>query len=126
CYTMAPLLWFYGAWESVTKERLYDHPWIKNTATYRLFHRLTDRDYVYLNDSFRCGRYSTSGAASCHLLRRLASVFNDCHAQWLADQDERFDMLPSPKGVYEAPYENLSFGGNPKEYPHPKSQIASW
>ena len=126
CYTMAPLLWFYGSWESVTKERLYDKPWIKNTAAYRLYHRLTDRDYVYLNDSFRCGRYSTSGGASCHLLRRLASMFKDGHAQWLADQDERFDLEPSPKGVYQAPYENLSFGGNPKEYPYPKSQIASW
>jgi hypothetical protein len=126
CYTMAPLIWFYGAWESATKERLYDHPWIKNTSTYRLYHRLTDRDYVYLNDSFRSGRYSTSGGASCHLLRRLASLFKDGHAQWLADQDERFDLLPSPKGVNQAPYENLSFGGNPKEYPHPTSQIASW
>lgn len=126
CYTMAPLLWFYGAWESATKERLYDKSWIKNTATYRLYHRLTDRDYVYLNDSFRCGRYSTSGGASCHLLRRLASLFKDGHTQWLADQDERFDLLPSPKGVNQAPYENLSFGGNPKEYPYPKSQIASW
>lgn len=126
CYAMAPLLWFYGAWESVTKERLYDKPWIRNTAVYRLYHRLTDLDYVYLNDSFRCGRYSTSGGASCHLLRRLASLFKDGHAQWLADQDERFDLLPSPKGVNQAPYENLSFGGNPKEYPYPKSQIASW
>ena len=126
CYTMAPLLWFYGAWQSVTGENLHDKPWIKNTALYRLYHRLTDKDYVYLNDSFRSGRYSTSGGASCHLLRRLASLFKDEHAQWLADQDERFDLLPSPKGVYQAPYENLSFGGNPKEYPYPKSQIASW
>ncbi len=98
CYAMSPLMWFYGAWESVTKEKLYDKPWIRNTATFRLYHRLTDHDYIYLSDSFRSGRYSTSGAASCHLLRRLASLFKDGHAQWLADQDERFDMLPSPKG----------------------------
>ena len=126
CYALAPMLWFYGAWESVVNENLLLVPWIRNTAIYRLYHRLPDNSYVYLNDSFRSGRYSTSGSASCHLLRRLASIFHDGHAQWLAEQDEVFDMKPSPKGVYRAPYEKLSFLGEPEEYPNPGSQCASW
>jgi len=126
CYAMAPLLWFYGAWETVAGENLHDTPWIKNTGLYRLYHWLPDDSYIYLDDSFRSGRYSTSGGASCHLLRRLASLFQDGHLQWLADRDEIFDLKPSPKGVYQAPYEKLSFTGEPKEYPNPVSQCVSW
>jgi len=126
CYAMAPMLWFYGAWESTVGENLMDTPWMRNTATYRLYHWLPDNHYVNLNDSFRSGRYSTSGSASSHLLRRLASVFRDGYAQWLADQDEEFDQKPSPKGVYQAPYERLSYQFDPIEYPHPDSQTAAW
>ncbi|MFQ6034901.1 MAG: DUF4962 domain-containing protein [Sedimentisphaerales bacterium] len=126
CYTMAPLLWFYSAWQSVVGENLHDIAWIRNTAKYRLYHWLGDDSYVYLNDSFRSGRYNTSGSASCHLLRRLASLFRDGHAQWLADRDEAFDMRPGPKGVYQAPYEKLSYTGQPKEYPHTQSQCVAW
>jgi hypothetical protein len=126
CYTLAPLLWFYGAWESVVGEDLHQNPWLSKTASYRLYHWLPDDSYIYLDDSFRSGRYSTSGGASCHLLRRLASIYKDGYAQWLADRDEVFDMKPSPKGVYQAPYEKLSFTGEPKEYLNPVSQIVSW
>lgn len=126
CYAMAPMLWFYGAWDSVTGENLHDIPWLQNTAAYRLYHWLPNNHYVNLNDSFRSGRYSTSGSASCHLLRRLASLFRDGHAQWLAEKDEVFDFKPSPKGVYQAPYETLSFRPEPQEYPHPESQTATW
>ena len=134
CYAMAPLLWFYGAWQSVVGENLHDVDWIRNTAKYRLYHwlgsrkggSLPDDSYIYLNDSFRSGRYNTSGSASCHLLRRLASLFRDGYAQWLADRDEAFDMRPGPKGVYQAPYENLSYTGEPKEYPHTQSQCVAW
>jgi len=126
CYAMAPLLWFYGAWQSVVAENLHDAPWIRNTARYRLYHWLPDNSYVYLNDSFRSGRYNTSGSASCHLLRRLASLFRDGYAQWLADRDEQLDMRPGPKGVYQAPYEELSYTGEPKEYPYTDSQCVAW
>jgi hypothetical protein len=126
CYAMAPLLWFYSAWQSVVGENLHDVPWIRNTAKYRLYHWLGDDSYIYLNDSFRSGRYNTSGSASCHLLRRLASLFRDGYAQWLADHDEAFDMKPGPKGVYQAPYESLSYTGEPKEYPHTQSQCVAW
>lgn len=126
CYTVAPLLWFYGAWVSVVNENPHNIDWIKNTATYRLYHWLPDNSYIYLNDSFRSGRYSTSGGASCHLLRRLASINKDGYAQWLAEKDEIFDYKPSPKGVYQAPYEKLSFLGEPKEYLNPVSQVVGW
>jgi len=126
CYTMAPLLWFYGAWQSILGENPHNVPWIRNTAAYRLYHRLTDDSYVYLNDSFRSGRYNTSGSASCHLLRRLASLFRNGYAQWLADRDEAFDLKPAPKGVYQAPYEGLSYTGEPVEYQHTDAQCAAW
>lgn len=126
CYTMAPMLWFYGAWESVTGENLHDQAWLRKTATYRLYHWLPDNHYINLNDSFRSGRYSTSGSASCHLLRRLASIFRDGYAQWLAERDEAFDLKPSPKGVYQAPYEGLSYDFEPQEYLYPDSQTVTW
>jgi Domain of unknown function (DUF4962) len=126
CYALAPLLWFYGAWRSVTGENLHDVPWLRNTARYRLYHWLPDDSYVYLDDSFRSGRYNTSGSASCHLLRRLAGLFRDGHAQWLAERDEAFDLRPGPKGVYQAPYEGSSFRAERAEYPHPDSQCAAW
>ena len=126
CYTLAPLLWFYGAWQSVVGENLHDVPWLRNTASYRLYHRLPDDSYVYLNDSFRSGRYNTSGSASCHLLRRLASLFRDGHAQWLAERDEAFDLKPGPKGVYQAPYEGSSYEAERTEYPHTSSQCVAW
>src|SRR5690606_29404468 len=48
------------------------------------------------------------------------------HAQWLAEKDEEFDYKPSPKGVYMAPYEGLSYRPEPQEYPYPDSQTATW
>ena len=126
CYTMAPLLWFFGAWQSVLGENPHNVPWIRNTASFRLYHWLPDNSYVYLNDSFRSGRYNTSGSASCHLLRRLASLFKDGYAQWLAGRDEAFDLKSGAKGVYQAPYEGLSYTGRPTEYPYPDSQCAAW
>ena len=126
CYTLAPLLWFYGAWQSVVGDDFHDFPWLRNTAAYRLYHWLPDGTYVYLNDSFRSGRYNTSGMASCHLQRRLASLFQDGHAQWLADRDESIDRQPAPKGVYQAPYESYSFMTERTNYPHPDSQCVAW
>ena len=120
-YAMAPLLWFYGAWQSVVGENLHDVPWLRNTAAYRLYHWLPDDSYIYLNDSFRSGRYNTSGSASCHVLRRLASLFRDGYAQWLADRDEVFDMKSGVKGVYEAPYGEVL-----RKSQHTQAHCAAW
>lgn len=126
CYALAPLLQFFSAWQSLTGEDPHDLAWLRQTALYRLYHHLPDDTYVYLNDSFCSGRYNTSGSASCHLLLRLASLFRDPHAQWLAERDEAFDLRPGPKGVYQAPYENSSFQAARREYPHPDAHCAAW
>ena len=126
CYAVSPLLMFYGAWFSVVGEDLHDNPWIRYTAAYRLYHRLPDNSYMYLNDSWRSGRYGTSGSAACHLLRRLASLFRDGHAQWLADRDEEFDLLSGPKGVIQAPYELADTQSELPEYPHPHAEFMAW
>ncbi len=84
-YAMVPMLWFFGAWQSVTSSNPHHVPWLQNTFKYRLYHWLPDNSYVYTNDSFRSGRYNTSGSASCHVLRRLAALLGDGYAQWLAD-----------------------------------------
>jgi hypothetical protein len=126
CYALAPLLWFYGAWQSVTGEDPHDLPWLRNTALFRVYHHLPDGTYVYLNDSFRGGRYNTSGSAACHLLRRLAALFRDGRAQWLAEKDEAFDLRHGPKGVFQAPYEGGSFRAERTEYPHSDAQCAAW
>jgi len=120
-YAMAPLLWFYGAWQSVVGENLHDVPWLRNTATYRFYNWLPDDSYIYLNDSFRSGRYNTSGSASCHVLRRLASLFRDGYSQWLADRDELLDTKSGSEGVYEAPY-----GKELKKYQHAPAHCAAW
>ena len=125
-YAMAPLLWFFSAWESVTNENLHNTPWIRNTAAFRLYHWLPDNTYVYLDDSFRSGRYNTSGSASCHLLRRLAALFQNQQSQWLAEQDERFDLDPETKGVFKAPFENFSFRKHTIEYGKRASQSVAW
>ncbi len=110
CYAAAPLLWFFGAWETAVGDDLHeDNAWIENTADYRLYHWLPDDTYVHLDDSFRSGRYGPSGTASAHLLRRLASLYDDGHAQWLAEHDEPLDLMEHPPGVYQAPYESSSY-----------------
>jgi hypothetical protein len=126
CYAVAPLLTLYGAWQSVTGEDLHDRPWLRRTARYRLYHWLPGDRYVGLNDSFRDGRYGPTGAASCHLLRRLAGLFRDGHAQWLADRDEPYDVRPGGKGVQRAPHEKLSYAEELRDDTHADAYCQAW
>ena len=126
CYAVAPMLTFYSAWKDVVGDDLHDRPWIRNTARYRLYHWLPDGQYIGLNDSFRDGRYGPTGAASCHLLRRLASLFRDGHAQWLADQDEIYDLRPGGKGVQRAPHEKLSYQEEVRDDVHADGYCHAW
>ena len=126
CYAMAPLLAFYSAWQSVLGENLHDVPWLKGAALFRLYHWLPDNTYIYLNDSWRSGRYGTAGSASCHLLRRLASLFGDGAAQWLAERDEQFDLRPGPKGVFQAPYRWTEIRADRREYPSASAETMAW
>ncbi|WP_226781315.1 heparinase II/III family protein [Oceaniglobus trochenteri] len=126
-YAWSPLLAFYGAYRAVTGQDLHGaHPWLQASARFRLHHLLPDGSYVYCNDSFRSGRYNTGGAASCHVLRRLASVFGDGHVQWLADHDEAFDMSDSAQGVYEAAYEGHSVASDWQPYVDRQSVCVAW
>jgi len=125
-YTLAPLLWFFGAWQTKVGEDLHQRSWLRNAARFRLFHRLPDDTYVALNDSFRSGRYNTSGCASAHFLRRLAALYGDSHAQWLAERDERIDLLSVPKGVFRAPYESLSYSEKTVEYERTPLHGLAW
>jgi hypothetical protein len=126
CYALAPLLMFFGAWQSAVGENLHERPWLRHTARFRLYHWLPNDRYVGLNDSFRDGRYGPTGAASCHLLRRLASLFRDGHAQWLASRDEVYDLRRGAKGVQRAPHEQLSYRDEAREDLHADAYPQAW
>jgi len=76
----------------VTGEDLFQTPMAKNAIAYRMYNWLPDNTYIDHHDSFRDGRYNVMGAASCHLLHKLAHEQKDGHAQWLADQEEILDL----------------------------------
>jgi hypothetical protein len=76
----------------VTGEDLFQAPMAKNAIAYRMYNWLPDNTYIYHHDSFPDGRYNVLGAASCHLTHKLAHEQKDGHAQWLADQEEIFDL----------------------------------
>lgn len=104
-YGLVLVLLFADAYRLAGGPSLYDHPWLRNTWRYRLYCWLPDDTYVYLNDSFRSGRYNILGSASSHVLRRLAGEYRNGYVQWLAERDERFDYGPEHPGVYRSPYD---------------------
>ena len=73
-------------------EDLFQTPMARNAVAYRMYNWLPDNTYIYHHDSFADGRYNVMGAASCHLLHKLAHEQKDGHAQWLADQEEIRDL----------------------------------
>ena len=75
---------------------------------------------------FRSGRYNTSGSAACHLLRRLAALFHDGHAQWLADKDEAVDLGEPPPHVPQAAYEGSAYEPTWQRYAHPQAVCLAW
>jgi hypothetical protein len=104
-YGLVLFLLFADAYRLAGGPSLYDHPWLRNTWRYRLYCWLPDDTYVYLNDSFRSGRYNILGSASAHVLRKLAAEYGNGYMQWLAARDERFDAAPDHPGVYRSPYD---------------------
>ena len=103
-YGLVLVLLFADAHRRSGGESFYERPWLRNTWRYRLYCWLPDDTYVYLNDSFRSGRYNILGSASSHVLRRLAGEYRNGHAQWLAERDEAFDYGSEHPGVYRSPY----------------------
>ena len=104
-YGLVLFLLFSDVYRRAGGASLYDHPWLQNTWRYRLYCWLPDDTYVYLNDSFRSGRYNIMGSASSHVLRKLAGEYRNGYMQWLAARDERFDYATERPGVYRSPYD---------------------
>ncbi len=91
-YAMTLTLPFCHAYRSLTGEDLFELPLLKNGASYRLYNWLPVDRYIPHHDSFSHGRYNVLGAASCHVLRKLATEYDDGHAQWLAEREEERDV----------------------------------
>jgi hypothetical protein len=121
-YGLVLVLLFADAYRRKAGVSLYDQPWLRNTWRFRLYSWLPDDTYVYLNDSFRSGRYNILGSASCHVLRKLAGEYGNGYAQWLAERDERFDSADQHPGVYRSPYTWL----NNRPYAESAMHMLAW
>jgi len=85
----------------------------QNTARFRLYASMPD--YVDVVDYADSPRYEWTGPG--HMLRALASIFNDGHAQWLAERVEKargkdanyswLDLLWYDESVKPVPPDNL-------------------
>ena len=91
-YAMSLTYAFFEVNRKVTGEDLFQSPMAKNAIAYRMYNWLPGNTYIYHHDSFPDGRYNVLGAASCHLVHKLAHEQKDGHAQWVADQDEIRDL----------------------------------
>ncbi len=83
---------FYDVYKRVLNVDMFRLPMVKNGVPYRLYSWITDNLYIYHHDSFANGRYNVLGAASSHLLHKMAMEYKDSHIQWLAAQDETLDL----------------------------------
>jgi len=91
-YAMVMTYAFCDAYRNLTGENLFELPFLRGGAAYRLYSWLPDDTYVNHHDSFHNGRYNVMGCATGHLMRRLAGEYSDAHAQWLAEREEAFDL----------------------------------
>jgi hypothetical protein len=91
-YAMSLTYVLFDVNKRVTGEDLFQTPMARNAIAYRMYNWLTDNTYIYHHDSFANGRYNVMGAASCHLMHKLAHEQKDSHAQWLANQEETLDL----------------------------------
>jgi hypothetical protein len=82
----------YDVYKRVLGVDMFRLPVVKNGVPYRLYNWITDNLYIYHHDSFANGRYNVLGAASSHLLHKMAMEYKDGHIQWLAAQDETLDL----------------------------------
>ncbi|HUU27299.1 MAG TPA: DUF4962 domain-containing protein [archaeon] len=103
-YGMAPSLMFFEALKRSGGPDFYKYPWMRTTARARLMHWLPDDRYMYLGDSFPSGRYGVLGSVSAHLVMRLAALYRDSHAQWLALREAAVDSTAPPLNSLENPY----------------------
>ncbi|NLF30037.1 MAG: hypothetical protein GX591_04020 [Planctomycetes bacterium] len=91
-YAMAMAYIWFDVDKRTSGRDLFQSPMVRGNLLYRLYCWLPDDRYVFHHDSFANGRYNTMGAASAHLLRKLAGELSSPQAQWLADREEKQDM----------------------------------
>jgi hypothetical protein len=83
---------FYDVYKRILGVDMFRLPMVKNGVSYRLYNWISDNLYIYHHDSFNNGRYNVLGAASSHLLHKMAMEYKDGNIQWLANQDETLDL----------------------------------
>jgi hypothetical protein len=86
-YGVEYMLKFMALDQELLGEDLHDRPWWRNTAFYRLYMALPRQAWTARNnivDIADCPRSNWYGPD--YLLRRLATLFRDGHAQWLANE----------------------------------------
>ena len=94
-YAMSLVYPFFDIYKRLFKENMFELSFFKNAVTYRIYNYLPNGSYINHHDSFTNGRYNIMGAASCHLMRKLASEYNNGYAQWMADREEEYDFQKS-------------------------------
>ena len=105
-YGLEWLLKYLDLAKQLLGEDLFDNEWLKNTAYYRLYNMLPrsmwgDRPYLQnCLDFADCNRRDSRGSE--HILRKLASEYNNSYAQWLADEIDS-----SNTGIPDAYWLNL-------------------
>lgn len=86
-YGVEYMLKFMALDAELLENDMHDRPWWRNTALYRLYMALPREAWTSRNnivDIADCPRSNWYGPD--YLLRRLAALFHDGHAQWLANE----------------------------------------
>ena len=104
-YGMAPTLMFFDALARAGGRDFSKEKWLSGTARVRIQHWLPDDRYMYIGDSYPSGRYGMLGSVSGHVLMRLASLYRDSQAQWLALREAVVDTAGPPGTALEDPYQ---------------------
>jgi hypothetical protein len=91
--TMAMLM-FLDPLERVAERSLWDSPWLRETANYRLYCWLPPDRVVNFGDCHSDGGYSTLTRDCAAILYRLASQYHNPYAQWLGDVESAAKANP--------------------------------
>ena len=90
CYGIEYMLKFLHIARDYLDADLYDHDWLRNTATFCLFTGIPRNSWTQSNMIVNYGDSPRStGYGPDYQLRALAAEYGDGHAQWLAGQFDR-------------------------------------
>jgi hypothetical protein len=70
------------------------NPWLRRTASYRLYSRMPDGRFLAFGDCNVHGGYQENAREAAPTLRWLAARYRDGHAQWLAARE--WEKIPNP------------------------------